>query len=188
MFKLVRPVTMAAACLALTVGACAQHQQRSSSALPKTASAEDMDRPAMPPHRQQGQSASAGDVMYQPAQAAPPSSNLPGSGTAPGTTKALAPGQGTMTRSTARLTDYQLHQGTNANDLKVTQAIHRAMENDERLPADGAAVTIITHGGNAVLFGTVPDEAQREVIEQLARHHAASVESHIVVSAVDAED
>lgn len=145
-----------------------------------------MDRPAMPPHRQQGQSATAGDTMYEPApRAAPPSTNIPGSGTAPGTTKATAPSQGTMTRSTAKLTDYQLHQGTNATDLRVTDAIHQALANDNRLPAHGAAVTVITHGGNAVLFGTVPNETQRDIIEDLARYHADSIESHIVVSPVE---
>jgi hypothetical protein len=182
-----RVAVLTSACLALLSPGCAKHQQTPASrGLPPTASADDMERPAVPPHRQAGQSATAGDAVYQPApRAAPPTSNLPGSGTAPGTTKALAPGQGTMTRSREHVTDYQIHQGTNATDLRVTQAIHQAMMDDERLPADGAAITVITHGGNAVLLGTVPNEAQRDVVEEIARYHAASVESHIEVSEVE---
>jgi len=142
-----------------------------------------MERPAVPPHRQPGLSATSGDVVYEPEPSVASSAHeLPGSGTAPGTTKALRPGQGTLSRSPSKLTEYQLQQGTNTTDLKVTDAIHQALANDGRLPAHGAAVTVITHGGNAVLFGTVPTEAQRDIVEEIARYHADSIESHIVVS------
>jgi hypothetical protein len=111
----------------------------------------------------------------------PTSGNPPGTGTAPGQTKALAPGQGTFIRTTAVPTTYELEQGPSSDDAQVTQKIRQAIQGSSTLSEQAKKVTVITHGGHAVLLGKVPTDQEREEIEAIARQHCSDVGSHLEI-------
>jgi hyperosmotically inducible periplasmic protein len=59
-------------------------------------------------------------------------------------------------------------QSNNADDLKVTQAIRRAIVKDSNLSSNAKNVKIITGGGKVTLRGPVNSTEEKEKVEKVA--------------------
>ncbi len=84
-------------------------------------------------------------------------------------------------RSSTPLSQYKLEQSTDKEALETKQRILDAMAESAAVPNDGAAVTVITRGDKAILFGRLASDSERKLIENIAAENAKRVESHIRV-------
>jgi hypothetical protein len=147
---------------------------------------EEFERVELPPPDDRGETAST-----DPAQ------GLPGEDTAPGTTRAVRPAQGSepgMEQPGAAATQGQggsgqpqaepsqpelsteqleaIEQGTNERDRRMTQRIRQALIKDDALSFTAKNVQIVTRDGNVILRGLVMHDKERKSIEETARGYA----------------
>ncbi|MFT3928428.1 MAG: BON domain-containing protein [Myxococcales bacterium] len=82
-------------------------------------------------------------------------------------------------RSTIPLSKYNLEQGSTQEALEAKERILTAMASTAELPNGGAAITVVTQGDKAILFGNMPSAVDRKLVEDIAQENARRVESHI---------
>jgi len=110
--------------------------------------------------------------------------NPPGAHTAPGSTRAITPTQGTAgvkPMEGERATDESVvagvggtEQGTSSSDRTTTQRIRRAILNDDTLSYTAKNVEVLTRNGNISLRGQVISDQERWEIERITRGYAGS--------------
>jgi len=188
---------ISALALCLVVPACAKHKGASADQTQKAAQADkssemarnyeeyaaESDHVPFPAHEDKNETASAQGTAVVPTTTsrAPSYGNPPGTYTAPGTTKAVTPSQGTMvpgqppaptaaTSGAAANAD----QGTSESDRGTTQRIRRAVVDDDALSFTAKNVQITTQNGDITLRGLVMTEEERWEIERIARSYAGS--------------
>jgi len=109
----------------------------------------------------------------------------PGAHTAPGSTRAITPTQGTAGIKPMQgepATDESVvagvantpQQGTSSSDRTTTQRIRRAILNDGSLSYTAKNIEIVTSNGNISLRGKVMSEEERWEIERITRGYAGS--------------
>lgn len=77
-------------------------------------------------------------------------------------------GNNTRDREGASVTP--IDQGNSGNETKITAAIRKEMMSDKSLSFTAKNAKVITQGKNVTLRGTVKTEAERAIIEAIARH------------------
>ena len=141
------------------------------------------DAVQIPPRKRRRETASSADTIVEPStrrSAAREPAWTDSRREMPGTARINeAP---IFARSAIPLSKYNIEQGTSQEALEAKQRILDALAGAAELPNDGAAVTVITKGDKAILFGLMKDAREQKLVEDIARENARRVESHLTVS------
>lgn len=149
--------------------------------LPRNPTVVVVERIEVPTTRARSETASAGNTLVEPRRksAATEPASPHRRREMPGTARANA--APIFVRSPIPLSQYKLEQSTTAEALEAKQRILVALAESAAVPNDGAAVTVITRGDKAILFGTLANDSERKLVEDIAAENARRVESHITV-------
>jgi hypothetical protein len=121
-------------------------------------------------------SAATGDSIVEPSQRRSAATEPPAAGgrrEMPGTARANA--APIFARSSVPLSKYKIEQSTDLSALEAKQRILDAMAETPNLPHDGAAITVITRGDKAILFGSMDSAEERKLVEDIAGENAMRV-------------
>ena len=149
--------------------------------LPRNPTVVVVERVEVPTSRAHRETASASDTLVEPRKksAAPETAVSVGTREMPGTARSNA--APIFVRSAIPLSRYNLEQSHTAEALEAKQRILDALAETSAIPNDGAAITVITRGDKAILFGRLANENERKLVEDIAGENARRVESHIVI-------
>jgi hypothetical protein len=140
------------------------------------------ERIEMPASTVSRETAATGDSIVEPSQRRSAATEPPAAGgrrEMPGTARANA--APIFARSSVPLSKYKIEQSTDLSALEAKQRILDAMAETPNLPHDGAAITVITRGDKAILFGSMDSAEERKLVEDIAGENAKRVESHITI-------
>lgn len=172
----------------------AREQAEADEGLPGYGDAAEHEKMELPEHSGNDATASSAATVIgtgrgESTSAASSYGNPPGAHTAPGSTRAITPTQGTAgikPMEGERATDESVvagvagvagagaTQGASSSDRTTTQRIRRAIMNDDSLSYTAKNVEVITRDGNISLRGKVMSDKERWEIERITRGYAGS--------------